>query len=130
MQIMAVVGNQPPKLATRGDVRALEEGFMFDDPRSDDTRDRDDWRERDATQCSQLMPLSERETLRVNIEGRALEKSGRIDEAIALHEYGVAGGTDTPFTYTRLRILYRRLKRPDDVDRIKRLMMEQWGRWW
>ncbi len=45
---MAVVGNQPPKLATRGDVRALEEGFMFDDPRSDDTRDRDDWRDRDV----------------------------------------------------------------------------------
>src|ERR1051326_206401 len=47
MQIMAVVGNQPPELATRGDVRALEETCMFDDPRSDDTRDRDDWRERD-----------------------------------------------------------------------------------
>jgi len=61
--------------------------------------------------------LPEREALRVNIEGRALEKSGRIDEAVALFEYGVAGGTDTPFTYTRLRILYRRLKRPEDVDR-------------
>src|SRR5437773_360192 len=47
MQPLAVVGNQPPKLATRGDVRALEEGSMFDDPRSDDTRDRGDWRERD-----------------------------------------------------------------------------------
>jgi hypothetical protein len=76
------------------------------------------------------MPISEREALRVNVEGRALEKAGRIDEAIALYEYGVARGTDTPFTYTRLRILYRKLKRPDDVERIQRLMMEQWGHWW
>src|SRR5437867_4260687 len=42
MQIMAVVGNQPPKLATRGDVRALEEVSMFDDPRWSDGRERDD----------------------------------------------------------------------------------------
>jgi hypothetical protein len=76
------------------------------------------------------MPLSESEALRVNVEGRALEKAGRIDKAIALYEYGVAAGTDTPFTYSRLRILYRKLKRPDDVERIKRLMMEQWGHWW
>lgn len=76
------------------------------------------------------MPLSEREALRVNVEGRALEKAGRIDEAIVRYEYGVAGGTDTPFTYKRLRILYRKLKRPDDVERIRRLMMEQWGHWW
>lgn len=76
------------------------------------------------------MPLPEREALRVNVEGRALEKAGRIDEAVALYEYGVAGGTDTPFTYARLRILYGKLKRPDDVERIKRLMMKQWGHWW
>ena len=44
------------------------------------------------------MPLSEREALRVNIEDRALENAGRIDEAVSLYEYGVAGGSDTPFT--------------------------------
>jgi len=76
------------------------------------------------------MPLPEREMLRVNIEGPALEKAGRIDEAIALYEYGVGGYSDTPLTYTRLRILSRKLKRPDDVDRIKRLMVERWGHWW
>ncbi len=76
------------------------------------------------------MSLSEREAVRINLEGRTLEKAGRIDEAITLYEKGVSNGTDTPFTYTRLRILYRKLKRPDDVERIKRLMMEQWGRWW
>jgi hypothetical protein len=76
------------------------------------------------------MPLPERESLRVNIEGRALERAGRINEAIALYEYGVTAGTDTPATYTRLRVLYRKLKRPADVERIKRLMVEQWGHWW
>ena len=76
------------------------------------------------------MPLSERDALRVNIEGLALEKAGWIDAAIALYEYGVGGGTDTPATYTRLRILYRKLKRPEDVERIRRLMVEQWGHWW
>jgi hypothetical protein len=76
------------------------------------------------------MGLSDKEALRVNIEGQALERAGRIDDAIALYEFGVTRGTDTPFTYTRLRILYRRLKRSDDVERIKRLMVEQWGHWW
>jgi hypothetical protein len=76
------------------------------------------------------MPLSERESLRINVEGRALEKAGRIDEALRLYESGVAAGTDTPATYTRLRILYRKLKRLEDVERIKRLMVEQWGHWW
>ena len=76
------------------------------------------------------MGLSDKEALRVNIEGQALEKAGRIEDAVAMYEWAVAKGTDTPFTYTRLRILYRRLKRADDVERIKRLMMEQWGHWW
>lgn len=76
------------------------------------------------------MPISEREAVRVNVEGRALEKAGRVEEAISLYEYGLTGGTDTPWTYTRLRILYRKLKRPEDVERIKRLMVEQWGHWW
>jgi hypothetical protein len=76
------------------------------------------------------MALSDRQALQINIEGRALEKAGRIDEAITLYESGVARGTDTPATYKRLRILYRKLKRPDDVERIKALMIEQWGHWW
>lgn len=76
------------------------------------------------------MALSEREAVRINLEGRALEKAGRIADAIELYEHGVAKGTDTPATYSRLRILYRKLKRVDDVERIKRLMMDQWGHWW
>ncbi len=76
------------------------------------------------------MPLSEREALRVNVEGRVLEKAGRVNDAIALYEYAVAAGTDTPATYTRLRILYRKLRRSEDVERIRRLMIEQWGHSW
>ena len=76
------------------------------------------------------MPLSERDSLRINVEGRALEKAGRIDEALRLYEQGLAAGTDTPATYTRLRILYRKLKRPEDVDRIRRLMVKRWGHSW
>ena len=76
------------------------------------------------------MRLSEREALRVNIEGRRLEKAGRIGEAIALYEYGVAGETDTLATYTRLRILYWKLRRIEDVERIKQLMVKRWGHWW
>jgi hypothetical protein len=73
------------------------------------------------------MAISEREALRINVEGQALEKAGRIDAAIALYESGVARGTDTPGTYRRLRILYGKQKRPADVDRIRRLMIERWG---
>src|SRR5690348_14970036 len=42
MQVMAVVRNQPPKVVTRGRERPLEAVSMFDDPRGDDSRDRDD----------------------------------------------------------------------------------------
>jgi DNA-binding MarR family transcriptional regulator len=44
MQTLAVVGNQPPEVVTRGDVRLLQEESMFDrDPRwADDPRERDD----------------------------------------------------------------------------------------
>jgi hypothetical protein len=76
------------------------------------------------------MSISEHESLRVNVEGRALEKSGRLSEAIKLYEYGVAGGTDTPFTYTRLRVLYRRLKQHENLERIRALMIERWGHSW
>lgn len=76
------------------------------------------------------MPLSEHEAVRVNLEGRALEKAGRINDAVALYEYGVAHGTDTPATYKRLRILYSKLKRTEDVERIKQLMIQRWGHWW
>jgi len=42
MHIMAVVRNQPSKVVTCGRERPLEGVSMFDDPRGDDSRDRDD----------------------------------------------------------------------------------------
>ena len=71
--------------------------------------------------------LSERERVRINLDGKALEQSGRIDEAIALYERGLAGGTDTRGTYKRLRILYRRLKRTDDLNRVQEAYKAMFG---
>ncbi len=74
-----------------------------------------------------MSKLSEKQRLEINIEGQALEKEGRIEEAIVVYERGIAANTDTPFTYKRLRILYRRLKRIDDMNRIQELHKAQWG---
>jgi hypothetical protein len=57
MQVLVVVGNEPPNMVTRGEARALREVHMFDDPRSDDTRDRDDWREREMTRSTASAPI-------------------------------------------------------------------------
>lgn len=71
--------------------------------------------------------LTDRQCLQINLDGKALEKAGRIAEAIALYERGIAGRTDTPHTFKRLVVLYRRLKRLDDVRRIQELAKEEFG---
>ncbi len=48
-----------------------------------------------------------------NEKGRSLEAEGRIDDAIAVYERLAAEGVDTPFTYRRLVILYRKRKDTD-----------------
>lgn len=70
--------------------------------------------------------LSESQELKINIDGMALEKAGRIDEAIALYEYGVANETSTPGTYERLLTLYWKAKRHDDERRICELAVKRW----
>src|SRR5438552_18709098 len=88
MQMMAVVGNQPPQVVTRGDVRALEEGSMFDDPRSDDIRDRNDWREheRDAFDREHIDP---RDVLTEGVNlPRGLEREYVRDRG---HQYEIRG---------------------------------------
>lgn len=52
--------------------------------------------------------------------GQDLEKRGLIKEAIAAYEKLVAKMVDTPFTYRRLAILYRKLKSSDDEVRVLR----------
>lgn len=74
--------------------------------------------------------LTDKQALAVNIRGRELEQAGWIAEAIELYESALALGTDTPHTYKRLAVLYRRLKRPDDVDRVRAAMKKQFGHWW
>jgi tetratricopeptide (TPR) repeat protein len=55
-----------------------------------------------------------------NRDGRHLEKRGLIKEAIAAYEKLVAKMVDSPFTYRRLAILYRKLSSIDDEIRILR----------
>jgi hypothetical protein len=86
MQMMAVVGNQPPEVVTRGVLWALEEGSMFDDPRSDETRDRDDWRERDALDREHIDPRDVF-TERLNLP-RGLEREYVRDRG---HQYEIRG---------------------------------------
>jgi hypothetical protein len=86
MQTMALVGNQPPKVVTRGDVWALKEGSMFDDPRSDDTRDRNDWRERDALDRERI-DSRDVFTERLNLP-RGLEREYVRDRG---HQYEIRG---------------------------------------
>jgi len=45
-----------------------------------------------------------------NIEGKALEKAGLIEEAIEVYEKLVSSKVETPFTYKRLAIIYRKKK--------------------
>ncbi len=71
--------------------------------------------------------LSKEERAQINLVGHALEQQGRIEEAIAVYEGGIAANTDTPLTYKRLRVLYRRLKRTDDVNRIQEAHKAQFG---
>lgn len=53
-------------------------------------------------------------------DGQDLEKRGLIQEAVAAYEKLVAKMVDTPITYRRLAILYRKLKSSDDEIRVLR----------
>lgn len=59
-----------------------------------------------------------------NARGESLEKSGDVDGAISTYEELVAQRTDTPFTYRRLCIIYKKLKRKDDEIRIINLALQ------
>ena len=53
-----------------------------------------------------------------NLAGKDLEKKGRVEAAIEKYEANVREGTDTPFPYRRLAIIYEREKRYDDALRV------------
>lgn len=46
-----------------------------------------------------------------NLKAEALEKEGKVEEAISIYRELANNGTDTPFTYKRLAILYRKQKK-------------------
>ncbi|TFB08487.1 hypothetical protein E3V08_03800 [Candidatus Atribacteria bacterium MT.SAG.1] len=56
--------------------------------------------------------------VRRNLEGKELEKAGKVDEAIALYEKNIKEGFDGSHPYTRLAIIYRRRKLFDDEARV------------
>jgi tetratricopeptide (TPR) repeat protein len=64
--------------------------------------------------------LSKEENLAVehNLKGQGLEKQGNIEGAIELYELNVAYVFEGDFPYDRLRIIYSKQKRYDDVIRV------------
>ena len=49
-----------------------------------------------------------------NLAAQELEKQGNVEAAIEIYEQLAADGTDTPFTYRRLAIIYSKQKRYDN----------------
>jgi hypothetical protein len=64
--------------------------------------------------------LEQRATAKGIKDGQDLEKRGLIEEATATYERLVAKMVDTPLTYRRLAILYRKMKSSGDEMRILR----------
>ena len=73
-----------------------------------------------------MSTLSDKQQLQLNLDGKVLEKAGRINEAIALYGLGIANETDTPFTYNRLMLLYRKANRLEDERLVCELALKRW----
>lgn len=58
------------------------------------------------------------EIARENNAGDTLEKEGKTEEAIIGYEKLLKKGVDTPFTYRRLAILYKKANKRDDELRV------------
>ena len=56
-----------------------------------------------------------------NANGKSLEYEGRIDEAIKVYESLVDRCTNTPFTYKRLVVIYKKKQSPRDEERILKI---------
>ena len=55
-----------------------------------------------------------------NERGRAAEKAGDIDEALAAYEFLADMGAGSPLTYRRLAAIYKKLKQPLEEIRVLR----------
>jgi tetratricopeptide (TPR) repeat protein len=65
----------------------------------------------------EFMSSGLREIVDGNSAGTELEKAGKVGEAITEYEKLVQKGVDTPFTYRRLAILYRKEKKRKEKKR-------------
>lgn len=59
-----------------------------------------------------------------NERGRAAEKAGDIDEALAEYEYLADMGAGSPLTYRRLAAIYKKLKKPEEEVRVLRAALK------
>lgn len=60
-------------------------------------------------------------------EARALEIAGDTERAIAIYEEMVRGGYKYPDVFKRLTIVYKKLKRHADEERIVRIALSRLG---
>lgn len=65
-----------------------------------------------------------REAADGNMRGQALEKEGKIEEALLEYEKLLEQGVDTPFTYRRLAILYSKRKDRENELRVLRAALK------
>lgn len=67
------------------------------------------------------------ETARRNNEGIALEKEGRVDEAISIYEENIADGYPATHSFDRLVVLYRKKKDAENEKRVIHRAFEVFG---
>ena len=67
------------------------------------------------------------ETARLNNEGIAFEKEGKIDEAIETYEKNISLGFKATHSFDRLRILYRKRKDYENMARVIKREGEVFG---
>ena len=65
-----------------------------------------------------------REAADGNMHGQALEKEGKVDDAILEYERLLSEGVDTPFTYRRLAIIYSKKKQRNEELRVLKAAIE------
>ncbi|MEQ9545551.1 MAG: tetratricopeptide repeat protein [Marinobacter sp.] len=65
-----------------------------------------------------------REAADGNMRGQALEKEGKVEEALLEYEKLLEQGVDTPFTYRRLAILYSKRKDRENELRVLRAALK------
>lgn len=65
-----------------------------------------------------------REAANGNMRGQALEKEGKVEEALLEYEKLLEQGVDTPFTYRRLAILYSKRKDRENELRVLRAALK------